>query len=84
LAGLATTVMGGGHGERMTHWVIYEDGSTTEVEADHFSFETSSLKLTRWTIVFMRPKEVVVSRLPLRGARPVRGVMCDEPLPATG
>jgi hypothetical protein len=65
----------------MPHWVIYEDGTTAEFEADHFSFETSSLKLTRWTMVFMRPREVVVRRLPLRGARPVRGVMSDE-LPA--
>ncbi len=68
----------------MTHWVIYEDGTTTQVEADHFSFETSHLKLTRWTIVFMRPKEVVVSRLPLGGARPVRGVFPTGPLPPPG
>ncbi len=62
----------------MTHWVVYDDGSATAYEADHFAFETASLKLTRWTLVVHRPREVVVRRLPLRGARPIRGVLVDS------
>lgn len=46
-------------------------------EADHFAFETAYLKLTRWKVVLMRPREVVVRRLPLRGLRPIRGVLAD-------
>lgn len=63
--------------------MVYEDDSTAELEADHFSFETSYLKLTRWTVVLLRPREVVVRRLPLRGRRPVRGVLTDEPAVGT-
>ncbi|HEX4429694.1 MAG TPA: hypothetical protein VHZ96_10540 [Frankiaceae bacterium] len=61
----------------MTHWVIFDDGSATPYDADHFTFETASLKLTRWTVVLLRPREVVVRRLPLRGTRPIRGVLVD-------
>lgn len=61
----------------MTHWVIYDDGSALPWEADHFAFESAYLKLTRWTVVLMRPREVVVRRLPLRGVRPIRGVLLD-------
>ncbi len=61
----------------MTHWVVYDDGSATAYEADHFAFETGALKLTRWTLVLHRPREVVVRRLPLRGTRPIRGVLID-------
>jgi hypothetical protein len=61
----------------VTHWVIYEDGSAAAFEADHFVFETASLKLTRWRMVLLRPRETVVRRLPLRGARPIRGVLTD-------
>ncbi|HEX4017573.1 MAG TPA: hypothetical protein VHX15_12640 [Frankiaceae bacterium] len=61
----------------MTHWVIYEDDSAMPYEADHFAFETAYLKLTRWKVVLMRPREVVVRRLPLRGLRPIRGVLAD-------
>ena len=32
---------------------------------------------TRWTLVLLRPREVVVRRLALRGAHPIRGVMSD-------
>ena len=61
----------------MAHLVVYEDGTTLEVSCDHFAFETSYLKLTRWTLVLLRPREIVVRRLPLRGVRPIRGVLCD-------
>ena len=61
----------------MTHLVVYEDGTTLEVGCDHFAFETAYLKLTRWTLVLVRPREIVVHRLPLGGARPIRGVLCD-------
>jgi hypothetical protein len=61
----------------VTHWVIYDDDSATCYDADHFAFETAFLKLTRWTVVLMRPREVVVRRLPLRGGRPIRGVLVD-------
>jgi len=61
----------------MTHWVIYDDGSAMAYDADHFAFETAFLKLTRWTVVLMRPHEVVVRRLPLRGRRSIRGVLVD-------
>ncbi len=61
----------------MTHWVIYDDDSTTPYEADHFAFETAFLKLTRWTVVLMRPREVVVRRLPLRGAPAIRAILVD-------
>jgi hypothetical protein len=67
----------------MRHWVVYEDDTTLEIEADHFSFETSYLKLTRWTVVLLRPREVVVRRLPLRGSRPVLGVLTDEAVPGS-
>ena len=40
-------------------------------------FETADLKLTRWKVVLLRPHEVVVRRLPLRGTRPIRGVLID-------
>ncbi len=62
----------------MTHWVVYDDGAMTAYEADHFAFEAASLTLTRWTVVLLRPREVVVRRLPLRGARPIRGVLIDR------
>ena len=61
----------------MTHTVVYEDGTTLEVASDHFAFETAYLKLTRWTLVLLRPREIVVRRLPLRGGRPIRGVLSD-------
>jgi hypothetical protein len=61
----------------MTHWVVYEDGTAAEVQADHFSFETSYLKLTHWTLVMLRPREVVLRRLLLRGSPPILGVMTD-------
>ena len=61
----------------MTHWVIYDDGSAAAYDADHFAFESAYLKLTRWTVVLMRPREVVVRRLPLRGLPPIRGVLVD-------
>jgi hypothetical protein len=61
----------------MTHWVVHEDGTVTAVEADHFSFETAYLKLTRWTLVLLRPREVVVRRFVLRGPPIVLGVMTD-------
>jgi hypothetical protein len=61
----------------MTHWVIYDDGSSTPYEADHFSFETSSLQLTQWQLVMMRPREVVVRRLALLGSPAVLAVMTD-------
>jgi hypothetical protein len=61
----------------MTHWVVYEDGSSAAVEADHFSFETAYLKLSQWTLVMLRPREVVVRRLVLRGPPAVLGVMTD-------
>jgi hypothetical protein len=59
------------------HWVIYDDESATPYEADHFAFETASLKLTRWTLVLHRPREVVVRRLPLRAVPAIRGVLVD-------
>jgi hypothetical protein len=59
------------------HWVVYDDGSSAAYEADHFSFETSSLKLTQWQLVMRRPREVVVRRLGLHGAPAVLGVMTD-------
>jgi hypothetical protein len=65
------------HPGRVTHWVVYEDGSTVAVAADHFSFETSYLKLTHWSLVMMRPREVVLRRLLLRGPQPILGVMTD-------
>jgi hypothetical protein len=61
----------------MRHWVVYDDGSSTPYEADHFSFETSSLKLTQWQLVMMRPREVVVRRLALLATPAVLGVMTD-------
>jgi hypothetical protein len=61
----------------VTHWVVYEDSSAMPWEADHFAFETAFLKLTRWTVVLLRPREVVVRRLPLRGVRPIRGILTD-------
>jgi hypothetical protein len=61
----------------VTHWVIYEDDSASSYDADHFAFETAYLKFTRWTVVLLRPREVVVRRLPLRGVRPIRGVLID-------
>jgi hypothetical protein len=61
----------------VTHWVVYEDGSAAAVEADHFSFETSYLKLTHWTLVMLRPREVVLRRLMLGGSQPILGVMTD-------
>ena len=57
--------------------MIYDDGSATAYDADHFAFETAFLKLTRWTVVLMRPREVVVRRLPLRGRHSIRGVLVD-------
>ncbi len=57
--------------------MVYEDGTTLEVACDHFAFESSYLKLTRWTLVLLRPREIVVQRLALRGARPIRGVLSD-------
>jgi hypothetical protein len=65
------------HAGGVTHWVIYDDGSAMPCEADHFAFETAHLKLTRWTMVLLRPREVVVRRLPLRGLRPICGVLVD-------
>jgi hypothetical protein len=62
------------------HWVVYDDGSSAAYEADHFSFETSSLKLTQWKLVLQRPREVVVRRLGLRGSPCVLGVMTDATL----
>ncbi len=59
----------------MSHWVVYEDDSTVEYEADHFNFDSAHLTLTRWTLVLLRPREIVVRRLPLRGNRPIRGVL---------
>jgi hypothetical protein len=61
----------------VTHWVIFDDGAATAYEADHFAFETAFLKLTQWKMVLQRPREVVVQRLPLRGPRPIRGVLTD-------
>ena len=66
------------HAWPVTHWVIYDDGTATPWEVDHFAFESAYLKLTRWTVVLMRPREVVVQRLPLRGGRPIRGVLTDS------
>lgn len=60
------------------HWVVYEDGGVTEIEADHFTLERSHLTLRTWTLVLLRPHERVVRRLPLGGRRPIRGVMVDE------
>ncbi len=57
--------------------MIYDDGSVMAYDADHFAFETAFLKLTRWTVVLMRPREVVVRRLPLRGRHAIRGVLVD-------
>ena len=57
--------------------MIYEDGSAAPYEADHFAFETASLKLTRWTLVLHRPREVAVRRLPLRASPAIRGVLVD-------
>ena len=59
------------------HLVVYEDETTLEVGFDHFAFESSYLKLTRWTLVLLRPREIVVRRLPLRGQHPILGVLCD-------
>ena len=61
----------------MPHWVVYENGTTAMVEADHFSFDTAYLKLSKWTLVMLRPREVVVRRLALRGPPSVLGVMTD-------
>jgi hypothetical protein len=61
----------------VTHWVVYEDGTAATVEADHFSFESAYLKLTHWTLVMLRPREVVLQRLLLRGSHPILGVMSD-------
>ena len=57
--------------------MVYEDGTAEAVEADHFSFETSYLKLTHWTLVMLRPREVVLRRLLLHGSPPILGVMTD-------
>ena len=59
----------------MSHWVVYEDESTVGYDADHFSFDSAHLTLTRWTLVLLQPREVVVRRLQLRGTRPIRGVL---------
>lgn len=59
----------------MRHWVVYDDDSTTEFDADHFRFEAAHLTFTRWTMVLLRPREVVVRRVPLSGTRPIRGVL---------
>jgi hypothetical protein len=61
----------------VTHWVVYDDESAKPFEADHFAFETAFLKLTRWTLVLHRPREMVVRRLPLRGTPSIRGVLID-------
>jgi hypothetical protein len=62
----------------MRHWVVYEDETVLAVEADHFTFESSYLTLTRWVLVLMRPREVVIRRLPLRASPPVLGVLADQ------
>lgn len=62
----------------MTHVVVYEDDTIAEVEADHFRFESSYLTLTQWRLVLLRPREVVVRRIPLGGPQPVRGVLTDQ------
>ncbi len=59
------------------HWVVYDDGSSTGFQADHFTFETSSVKLTQWQLVMQRPREVVIRRLGLHGSPGVLGVMTD-------
>jgi hypothetical protein len=61
----------------VTHWVVYDDESVAAYEADHFAFEAASLRLTRWTLVLHRPREVVVRRLPLHGSPSIRGVLID-------
>lgn len=60
------------------HWVVYEDSTVLAIDADHFTFESSYLTLTRWVLVLMRPREVVVRRLPLRASPPVLGVLADQ------
>jgi hypothetical protein len=64
--------------------VVYDDGESEVAAADHFTFERANLTLTRWEWIVGRPREVVVRRLPLGGARPVLGVLAqvDGPLAA--